>query len=73
MVDLETACLFAVFVLPEFEGKGIGKRLIQVREAALFERHPAAWLETAKAAVLLASIGILVGDKSKRWAMETFD
>ncbi len=48
MVDLETACLFAVFVLPEFEGEGIGKRLIQASEAALFDRHPVAWLESAK-------------------------
>ena len=48
MVDLETACLFAVFVLPEFEGQGIGKRLIQACEAALFDLHPVVWLETAK-------------------------
>ena len=47
MVDLETACLFAAFVLPEHEGQGIGRRLIQVCEEALFERHAVAWLETA--------------------------
>lgn len=47
MVDLDTACLFAAFVLPEQEGRGIGQGLIQTCEAALFERHPLAWLETA--------------------------
>lgn len=47
MVDLDDACLFALFVLPEHEGRGIGTRLTQTCESALFERHPAAWLETA--------------------------
>lgn len=47
MVDLEDACLFALFVLPEHEGCGIGTRLTLTCERALFERHPAAWLETA--------------------------
>lgn len=47
MVDLDDACLFALFVLPEHEGRGIGTRLTQACESALFERHPAAWLETA--------------------------
>lgn len=49
MVDLETACLFAAFVLPEHEGQGIGRRLVQACEAVLFERHVQAWLETAQA------------------------
>ncbi|RGE37269.1 N-acetyltransferase [Comamonas testosteroni] len=47
MVDLDDACLFALFVLPEHEGRGIGTRLTQTCESALFGRHPAAWLETA--------------------------
>ncbi|MEG0786035.1 MAG: GNAT family N-acetyltransferase [Comamonas sp.] len=47
MVGLDDACLFALFVLPEHEGRGIGTRLAQTCEAALFERHPCAWLETA--------------------------
>lgn len=47
MVDLDTACLFAAFVLPGHEGRGIGTALIRTCEAALFERHPVAWLETA--------------------------
>jgi ribosomal protein S18 acetylase RimI-like enzyme len=48
MVDLDSGCLFALFVLPEHEGRGIGTRLTQACESALFERHPAAWLETAQ-------------------------
>lgn len=48
MVDLSNACMFALFVLPEHEGYGIGTRLTRICEAALFERHPIAWLETAK-------------------------
>lgn len=48
MVDLDTACLFAAFVLPGHEGRGIGKGLIRTCEAALFERHAVAWLETAR-------------------------
>ena len=47
MVGLDDACLFALFVLPEHEGRGIGTRLTQTCESALFERHPVAWLETA--------------------------
>lgn len=48
MVDLDSACLFALFVLPEHEGRGIGSRLTQTCELALFERHTTAWLETAR-------------------------
>ena len=47
MVDLDDACLFALFVLPEHEGCGIGTRLASTCESTLFERHPVAWLETA--------------------------
>jgi GNAT superfamily N-acetyltransferase len=46
MVDLEAACLFAAFVLPEREGQGLGRLLVEAAETALFERHPVAWLET---------------------------
>jgi ribosomal protein S18 acetylase RimI-like enzyme len=48
MVDLDNGCLFAAFVLPEHEGRGIGTSLIQACEVALFERHSLAWLETAR-------------------------
>lgn len=46
MIIPEDACLFAAFVLPEFEGRGIGKRLVSVAEAALFDQHRTIWLET---------------------------
>jgi GNAT superfamily N-acetyltransferase len=46
MVDPETACLFAAFVLPEQEGRGMGRALIAACEAALFARHDMIWLET---------------------------
>jgi len=60
MVDLKDACLFALFVLPEHEGHGIGTALTRACELALFERHTSAWLETAKdsrAARLYRSLG----------------
>ncbi|MFT4173941.1 MAG: GNAT family N-acetyltransferase [Rhodocyclaceae bacterium] len=47
MADLDSACLFAVFVLPHYEGRGIGSGLVEAGERALFESHPIAWLETA--------------------------
>jgi len=48
MVHLQAGCLFAAFVLPEQEGKGIGTRLIEAAETALFEHHAVIWLETAR-------------------------
>lgn len=48
MVDLDSACLFALFVLPEHEGRGIGTGLTQACEQALFQQHECAWLETAR-------------------------
>lgn len=73
IVNLDSACLFALFVLPEYEGYGIGTRLTQTCELALFKRHPLAWLETAdgsRAARLHRHLGweneveIGAGDKS---------
>lgn len=49
MVDLDTACLFAAFVLPDYEGLGIGTGLINACESELFKSHAVAWLETAQA------------------------
>ncbi|ASR45020.1 GNAT family N-acetyltransferase [Xanthomonas citri pv. mangiferaeindicae] len=49
MVDLDEGALFAAFVLPSHEGRGIGKALVAPAERALFARHPVAWLETARA------------------------
>lgn len=48
MVDLDSACLFALFVRSDHEGRGMGSALCQVCEQALFAQHEEAWLETAK-------------------------
>ena len=45
---LDTACLFAAFVLPEYEGLGIGTGLIEACESEIFKPHSVAWLETAQ-------------------------
>jgi len=47
MIDLSEACLFAAFVLPAHESRGIGKRLVRLAEGALFAHHPHLWLETS--------------------------
>ena len=60
MVDPETACLFAAFVLPEHERRGIGRALIAACEAALFARHDTIWLETdgaSRAAAIYQRLG----------------
>lgn len=46
MVDLDEACVFALFVTPAFEGQGLARRLMVEAEAALFSRHARIWLET---------------------------
>mgnify|MGYP002143512051 CR=1 FL=1 len=46
MVDAEEGCVFAAFVLPEWEGRGLGRRLMAEAEASLFRRHETIWLET---------------------------
>lgn len=48
MVDLDSACLFALFVRSNREGQGLGTALCQACEQALFAQHEEAWLETAK-------------------------
>lgn len=48
MIIPEDACLFAAFVLPEYEGKGIGKQLVRFAEDELFQHHEVIWLETGK-------------------------
>lgn len=48
MIDLDEGSLFAAFVLPSYEGKGLGKKLVQAAEDALFQQHHVAWLETGK-------------------------
>lgn len=46
MIDQQEACLFAAFVLPAHEGRGIGRRLVQRAESQLLARHDRCWLET---------------------------
>jgi ribosomal protein S18 acetylase RimI-like enzyme len=46
MSNSDDACIFAVFVRPEFEGRGIGRLLMESAEEFLFERHSSIWLET---------------------------
>jgi ribosomal protein S18 acetylase RimI-like enzyme len=48
MVDLRSACLFALFVRSGCEGRGLGTALCRAGEQALLAQHEAAWLETAK-------------------------
>lgn len=48
MVDFETGELFALFVRPEFEGRGVGRLLLQTAEASLFKSHEVIWLVTDK-------------------------
>jgi ribosomal protein S18 acetylase RimI-like enzyme len=49
MADSEDGCVFAAFVLPEFEGLGLGRLLMAKAEAFLFQQHQRIWLETAEA------------------------
>ncbi|MFV3288988.1 GNAT family N-acetyltransferase [Pseudomonas sp. NY11955] len=46
MVDREQGELFALFVRPGHEGKGLGRMLLQQAEKALFERHHVIHLTT---------------------------
>lgn len=46
MVDRDDGCVFAMFVLPAYEGLGLGRLLMQEAEACLFATHETIWLET---------------------------
>lgn len=48
MIDIEDASLFAAFVLPAYEGRGLGKNLVLAAEEKLFESHAEIWLETGR-------------------------
>ncbi|PTE17339.1 GNAT family N-acetyltransferase [Cereibacter changlensis JA139] len=46
MIDAEEGSLFAAFVLPSHEGRGVGRRIVEAAERELFTRHAVCWLET---------------------------
>lgn len=46
MISMELGSLFGLFVLPAYEGRGIGLRLAKIAEQELFKQHDVAWLET---------------------------
>ena len=46
MVDLAEGEVFALFVLPSHENLGLGRQLMAVAEAALFEHHDTLFLIT---------------------------
>ena len=48
MVLQDKCCLFAAFMLPEDENKGIGHGLLMEAEEELFKHHEVIWLETEK-------------------------
>ena len=48
MIILDEGSLFAAFVLPEYESRGVGRSLVELAEQELFKHHDAAWLETDK-------------------------
>lgn len=46
MVDDSAGEVFALFVRPEWQGRGFGGRLLVAAEQALFQRHAMIWLVT---------------------------
>ncbi|WP_435956095.1 GNAT family N-acetyltransferase [Dryocola sp. BD626] len=48
MILPDEGFLFSAFVLPEYEGRGLGRRLVVLAEEELFKHHQIAWLETNK-------------------------
>lgn len=48
MILREKGSLYGLFVLPAYEGRGIGRRLTKIAEQELFKHHEVAWLETVK-------------------------
>jgi len=48
MISREKGSLFGLFVLPAYEGRGIGRRLTKIAEQELFKQHEVVWLETDK-------------------------
>lgn len=61
MVDVEQGCVFAAFVLPDFEGNGLGRRLMDKAEACLFQHHRTIGWKQLRLAVRVAFIEAWAG------------
>ena len=46
MIDAETGSIFALFVRPDMEGRGLATLLMNEAEKALFSTHSSIWLTT---------------------------
>ena len=46
MILPDKGCLFAVFVMLEYEGRGVGRSLVERAEQDLFKNNDIIWLET---------------------------
>lgn len=46
MADRQEGCVFAMFVRPGFEGRGLGRALMAEAERRLFRDHDTIWLNT---------------------------
>lgn len=54
MADRQEGCVFAMFVRPGFEGRGLGRALMAEAERCLFRDHGTIWLNTGADADLRA-------------------
>ncbi|CDG80944.1 GNAT family N-acetyltransferase [Janthinobacterium agaricidamnosum] len=55
MADADEGTVFAMFVRPQYEGRGLGRLLMQEAEAFLFARKELIWLVTDAASEIRAN------------------